>query len=80
MPACGGFLLSDRRRHAAEGFAQDERAEYDGIDDCASKIRHYLKNFAEARAIAERAQARVARDHGYRNRATRLLDCARHAG
>lgn len=31
-------------------------------------------------AIAERARARVARDHGYRNRAGRLLDCARHAG
>ena len=33
---------------------------------------------SEARAIAERARARVARDHGYRNRAARLLDCARH--
>jgi spore maturation protein CgeB len=80
VPACGGFLLSDRRRHAAEDFAGDERAEYDGMDDCVRKIRYYLEHFGEARAIAERAQARVARDHGYRNRAARLLDCARHAG
>jgi spore maturation protein CgeB len=80
VPACGGFLLSDRRRHAAEDFAADERAEYEGLDDCVDKIRHYLTHFGEARAIAERARARAARDHGYRNRAQRLLDCARHAG
>jgi spore maturation protein CgeB len=80
VPAAGGFLLSDRRRHAPEDFAEDERAEYDGPDDCVEKIRHYLAHFGEARAIAERAQARVAREHGYRHRAQRLLDCARHAG
>ena len=27
VPACGGFLLSDRRRHAPDDFAEDERAE-----------------------------------------------------
>lgn len=80
VPACGGFLLSDRRRHAAQDFAADERAEYEGLEDCAAKIRHFLGHFGDARALAERARARVARDHGYRNRAGRLLDCARHAG
>lgn len=79
VPASGGFLLSDRRRHAAGDFADDERAEYGDLDDCVAKIRHYLADFAAMRAIAERAQARAARDHGYRNRAQRLLDCARHA-
>jgi spore maturation protein CgeB len=79
VPACGGFLLADRRRHAAEDFAEDERAEYDDFDDCVRKIRHFLANFGEARAIAERARARVERDHGYRNRAARLLDWGRHA-
>lgn len=80
VPACGGFLLSDRRRHVAQDFAADERAEYEGLEDCAAKIRHFLGHFGEMRAVAERARARVARDHGYRNRAERLLDCARHAG
>jgi len=75
VPACGGFLLADRRRHAAEDFAADERAEYEGVEDCAAKIRYFLEQFGEARAIAERARARVARDHGYRSRAARLLDC-----
>jgi spore maturation protein CgeB len=78
VPACGGFLLADRRRHAAEDFAVDERAEYDDVDDCVRKIRYFLAHFEEARTIAERARARVARDHGYRNRAARLLDWARH--
>ena len=80
VPACGGFLLSDRRRHAPDDFADDERAEYGNLEDCAARIRHYLGRFDEARAIAVRAHARVERDHGYRNRAARLLDFARHAG
>ena len=80
VPACGGFLLSDRRRHAAEDFAQGERAEYEGLDDCVAKIRYFIAHFGAARAIAERARARVAHDHGYRNRAARLLDFARDAG
>ena len=80
VPASGGFLLADRRRHAPEDFSDGERAEYEGLEDCVAKVRHYLANFGEARAIAERAQARAAREHGYRNRAARLLDCARHAG
>ena len=80
VPACGGFLLCDRRRHAVEDFADDERAEYGDLEDCALKISHFLQRYDQARGIAERARARVARDHGYRNRAVRLLDFARHAG
>ena len=80
VPAGGGFLLSDRRRHAPEDFADDERAEYGSPEECVSMVLHFLERFVEARAIAERARARVARDHGYRNRAARLLDFARHAG
>jgi spore maturation protein CgeB len=80
VPAAGGFLLSDRRRHAAEDFADDERAEYEDLEDCVRRVRYYLAHFGEARAIAERARARAVRDHGYRNRAVCLLDCARHAG
>lgn len=80
VPACGGFLLSDRRKHAAEDFREGEWADYEGLDDCAAKVRHFIDRPDLARAIAERAQARVARDHGYRNRAARLLDFARDAG
>ena len=80
VPACGGFLLSDWRKHAAEDFSEGEWADYEGLDDCAGKVRHFIERPDLARAIAERAQQRVARDHGYRSRAARLLDFARHAG
>ena len=80
VPACGGFLLSDGRKHAAEDFDESEWADYEALDDCAAKVRHFIDRPDLARGIAERAQQRVARDHGYRQRAARLLDFARHAG
>lgn len=80
VPARGGFLLSDRRRHATDDFAPDEWADFEGIEECVSQVRLYAARLDLARGIAERAHARVARDHGYRHRARRLLDFAAHAG
>lgn len=77
VPACGGFLLSDRRHHAAEDFAPQEWAEFADLEDCVRRVREFLEHPARARDIAERAQVRVLRDHGYRRRAARLLDFAR---
>ena len=78
VPACGGFLLSDARRHAADDFVPGkEWAEYADADDCVAKIRHYLARFDEARAIAEAAHARVAAQHTYAQRATRLIGAIR---
>ena len=77
VPACGGLLLSDRRRHAADDFAADERAEFDGLEDCVRQLRSLLDRPAHARGIAERAHARVMREHRYRDRAARLIDFAR---
>lgn len=79
VPACGGFLLSDARRHARDDFAADEWADYAGLDDCVERIREALAHHERTRALAERAHARVMRDHLYRHRAARLLDFARDA-
>lgn len=74
VPACGGFLLSDERRHARDDFALDvEWVYFDGLDDCVAKICHYLKHPNLARAIAEAAHHRVMRDHTYQRRAERLI-------
>ena len=74
VPACGGFLLSDERRHAGQDFdLSTEWAAYRDLEDCVARIRHYLGHFEEARAIAEAAHRRVLRDHGYERRAARLL-------
>lgn len=77
VPARGGFLLSDARRHAADDFdLAREWAAYDGLEDCTAKIRHYLAHFDAARRIAEAAHARVMRDHTYAHRAQRLVSVA----
>src|SRR5438045_7710238 len=39
VPACGGFLLSDVRKHAAESFIPGvEWADFLDLDDCVAKI------------------------------------------
>ncbi len=77
VPARGGFLLSDARRHAADDFElATEWASYQGIEDCVEKIRHYLGHFEETRRIAEAAHARVMRQHTYAHRARALIAAA----
>lgn len=74
VPACGGFLLSDEREHATRDFMLGkEWISFQNLDDCVDKISYYLKHFAEARDIAERAHLRVMRDHTYTERANSLL-------
>lgn len=74
VPACGGFLLSDERGHARDDFAPGtEWADFHDIDECVARIRHYLAQPDEARAIAEAAHRRVMRDHTYEQRAQSLL-------
>jgi spore maturation protein CgeB len=73
IPACGGFLLCDRRTHAADDFdIGRDWVEFSGIDDAVNKIEHYLAHFNEARDIAERCHERIVRDHTYANRAKKL--------
>ena len=74
VPACGGFLLSDARRHAADDFVPGrEWVEYADLEDCVARIRYYLAHFDEARAVAEAAHARVIAQHTYAERARRLM-------
>lgn len=77
VPARGGFMLSDERRHAADDFdLKKEWACYRDFEDCIARIQYYLGHFAETRAIAEAAHARVLRDHTYERRAENLLAAA----
>lgn len=78
VPARGGFLLTDKRRHAADDFdVATEWADYADLDDCVAKIQYWLAHFPESRAIAEAANAKVMRCHTYEHRAQNLLDAAR---
>jgi spore maturation protein CgeB len=74
VPACGGFLLSDERRHAADDFVPGrEWNAFTDLDHCVEMIRYYLAKPEQARDIAEAAHARVMRDHTYTSRARQLI-------
>lgn len=73
IPACGGFLLCDRRTHAADDFdIGRDWAEFSGLDDAVARIEHYLAHFDAARDIAERCHERILRAHTYAQRAGTL--------
>lgn len=75
IPASGGFLLSDQRRHAADDFVPGrEWVDYADLDGCVALIHQFLARFDAARDIAEAAHARVMRDHTYARRAQTLID------
>ncbi|MFA7267857.1 MAG: glycosyltransferase [Sterolibacterium sp.] len=73
VPACGGFLLSDPRRHAADTFPADSWVEFASLDDCVEKIQAHLRDFERTRALAEKLHAEVMQHHTYRNRAWQFL-------
>lgn len=73
VPACGGFLLCDKRTHARDDFAIGENwAEFDGLDDAVTQIEYWLANFTAARDLAERCHAHVMARHTYTHRAATL--------
>lgn len=75
VPARGGFVLSDHRRHAADDFdLEREWAEYSDLEDCVAKIRFYLAHFPQTREIAEAAHARVMGQHTYEHRVAKLME------
>lgn len=75
IPACGGFLLCDKRTHARDNFTLGENwAEFDGLDNCMAKIEFWLEHFAAARDLAERCHVHVMSHHTYALRAKILHD------
>ncbi len=73
IPACGGFLLCDKRTHARDDFTPGENwAEFDGLDDCVARIEFWLANFAATRDLAERCHDHVMARHTYAHRAATL--------
>ncbi|MGP1684884.1 MAG: glycosyltransferase family protein [Giesbergeria sp.] len=75
VPARGGFLLTDERRHAADDFdLATEWAGFTDLEDCVAKIQYWLAHFEQSRRVAEAAHARVMRDHTYEKRASHLIE------
>ena len=77
VPACGGFLLSDHRKHAQRDFAPGvDWIEFADEDECVEKIRFYLDRFEASRKVAEAAHLRVMNEHTYVHRARTLAAAA----
>jgi spore maturation protein CgeB len=74
IPACGGFLLSDERRHARDDFVGgEEMVTFRNLEDCVEKIQYYLSAFGKTREIAEKAYHKVQERHTYQKRAETLI-------
>ena len=77
VPARGGFVLADERRHAGDDFdLSREWASFRDFEDCIARIGYFAAHFPQTRAIAEAAHARVMREHTYEHRARRLAQVA----
>jgi len=75
IPACGGFLLCDKRTHARDDFTIGENwAEFDGLDNCVEQIEYWLADFDKARDLAERCHVYVMNNHTYAHRAEKMLN------
>ena len=76
IAACGGFLLAERSPGHQLRFREDEEAVFfEGIEECAARIRRYLPDPAARARIAAAGHARAVRD-GYSNDAqmSRILE------
>lgn len=77
VAACGGFQLVDRRGLMGELFETGgeaaELAVFDGMDELAALVEHYLAHPQERQALAARGQARVLAEHTYAARMRSLL-------
>jgi spore maturation protein CgeB len=77
LAACGGFQILSRVPALAEHFEPEvEVVTFGSVEELIEKSAYYLRNPAEAEAIAERGRLRAHRDHSYENRLTRILNVA----
>ena len=67
IAGCEGFLLAERSPGHLQRFIEDEEAVFfEGIEECAAKIRRYLPDEAARTRIAAAGHRRAVRD-GYSN-------------
>jgi spore maturation protein CgeB len=80
VPGAGGFLLSESAQGLEHWYTPgSEIAVFEGLDDLAAKIGHYLAHPQERDAVAQRGHERTRREHTYDLRFADLLARAANA-
>ncbi len=74
LAACGAFQLVDDRQLLEESFAEDELARFGSMEELKEQISFYLKHDNERQAMAQKARARVLKEHTYERRMQQLMD------
>ncbi len=74
LASCGAFQLVDNRSLLGEAFAPDELATFNSMEELIKQIDYFVANPEEGKAIADKAQARVLKDHTYQQRMRTLLE------
>ena len=81
VPASGGFLITEYLPGLEELFEPErEVVFYRTPEELREKVQHYLERPDQCREIAERARARVLRDHTFAERWRQLLEILRGEG
>ncbi|GFM33957.1 CgeB family protein [Desulfovibrio subterraneus] len=74
LAACGAFQLVDRRTLMRDLFDSDELVTFGSMEELLDKIQTYLGDESARVAVAEKAKARVLRDHTYAARMRTLTE------
>lgn len=74
LAACGAFQLVDRRTLMGDLFADDELVTFGSMEELLDNIQIYLGDESARVAVAEKAKARVLRDHTYTARMRTLTE------
>jgi len=80
VPACGGFVLTDRRAQLEALFEPgSEVIVYDGPEEIAELAQRYLDDEAGRTRVIQAARRRILAEHTYEHRLARLLQVMRES-
>lgn len=74
IPAAGGLVISDARKHLSDTFSEGCIPTFDSPEACAILIDNLLSNWEMLRSQAEKQRLEVMAHHTYRHRARHLLE------
>lgn len=75
VPACGAFLLTDRRDQIADMFdIGREIACYEDPEEAADLARYYSRRESERLKIVDRGRKRILAEHTYRRRMAKMIE------